>query len=448
MKKYFLALVLLFFAGFSTTHALDLEGVVTDAVSSKNLPGVKVTFSTNPAKSATTQVGGVFTIEDFIPPEWGAVDKGMWKGADISFEKDGYIYKSGRLLIEDGPTYFEDIEDSDSESDLLPPSLIFRSNLELEDDINLGYIKKFPDYEEESYELEGQTMYRPTDKIAGYHYEAVDELSNPISGLKPLEIKLDPSPKKLISGTVYYETEDGDALPLNDASISVSPSQNTLVVCNDFLKLAKKSEENDELSKKFFEWSFAKYLSGQNISCLSTGDDGAFQVWGYFSNEKDKDGNLVEKNYILTFQHPKFGKKDKDFSVINKTKDPIQIVFKERSLSQAREDNLTGITGFKCNELLPKYLVGANCNENKTLEGDASDLAFWIQKIGGKIAGAIAMIAVVLIVWNAFNMVTAAGDEDKISTAKKGLMWAIIGLALTMFAYVIVKTVIMLAYTQ
>ena len=58
------------------------------------------------------------------------------------------------------------------------------------------------------------------------------------------------------------------------------------------------------------------------------------------------------------------------------------------------------------------------------------------------------MIAVVLIVWNAFTIVTAAGDTDKIGNGKKGIMWTILGLALTMFAYIIVKTVIMLTYTQ
>ena len=58
------------------------------------------------------------------------------------------------------------------------------------------------------------------------------------------------------------------------------------------------------------------------------------------------------------------------------------------------------------------------------------------------------MIAVVLIVWNAFTLVTAVGDTEKISQAKKGIMWTIVGLAVTMFAYVIVKTVIILTYTQ
>jgi hypothetical protein len=70
-----------------------------------------------------------------------------------------------------------------------------------------------------------------------------------------------------------------------------------------------------------------------------------------------------------------------------------------------------------------------------------------MQKFGGKTASMISMIAVVLIVWNAFNLVTAAGETEKISQAKKGILWTIIGLAVTMFAYVIIKTVIVMTYT-
>ena len=86
--------------------------------------------------------------------------------------------------------------------------------------------------------------------------------------------------------------------------------------------------------------------------------------------------------------------------------------------------------------------------ENRKLQGDATDFALWIQKFGGKITAMIGMVAVVLIVWNAFNIVTAAGEMEQIEQGKKGILWTILGLALTMFAYVIVKTVIALTYTQ
>ena len=64
--------------------------------------------------------------------------------------------------------------------------------------------------------------------------------------------------------------------------------------------------------------------------------------------------------------------------------------------SLSRQNALSDITGLDCDELMPKYLVGANCAENSDLEGDATDIAVWIQKFGGKITGMISMIAVVL----------------------------------------------------
>ena len=395
MKKYFLALVCFVFfvypnaslgTGFSTTHALSLKGVVTDAVDNEaDMMGVNITLSTNPAKSTTTKDEGNFKIKDFTPPVYESP-------VAIKFEKAGYITESGKIGVRDNKyLYYND--------QLLGE---FETNFTTD-------------------ELEGEIIPKTT-------YSA--------NNLEPIEtIQLYPNPAKLISGTVYYETEDGDAIPLADASISLSKS-NTAVVCGDALNTFGDSEGKN----------FAGF---PNLTCDATGDDGKFEVWGYF--KKDKNGKYIKKDYklIITDNDGKYKPKDDTtYQIEDEPKENIQIILKEKTISQAREDNLTGITGFKCNELMPKYLAGANCNDNKTLEGDATDLAYWIQKIGGKIAGAIAMIAVVLIVWNAFNMVTAAGDEDKISTAKKGLMWAIIGLALTMFAYVIVKTVIMLAYTQ
>jgi hypothetical protein len=124
------------------------------------------------------------------------------------------------------------------------------------------------------------------------------------------------------------------------------------------------------------------------------------------------------------------------------------IEFEKKTISGKQQQNMENITGFGCNETMSKYLVGANCVENSNLKGDATDIAVWIQKFGGKITGIISMIAVVLIVWNAFNLVTAVGDTDKITNSKNGIMWTIIGLAVTMFAYIIVKTVIILTYTQ
>jgi hypothetical protein len=100
----------------------------------------------------------------------------------------------------------------------------------------------------------------------------------------------------------------------------------------------------------------------------------------------------------------------------------------------------------RCNQLLPKYLVGASCDTE--LKGDASDITYWLQKFSGQITTFIAAIAVLLIAWNAFGLVMAAGDSDQIANGKKALMWVGIGLLLTVFAYVIVKTALSLTFLQ
>lgn len=96
-------------------------------------------------------------------------------------------------------------------------------------------------------------------------------------------------------------------------------------------------------------------------------------------------------------------------------------------------------------QLRPKYLTGSNW-ESRKYKGDASDLTFWMQKFGNKITSYAAALAVLFIVFNGFMLVTAAGDEDQINKAKTGIRWALIGLVLLGFAYIIVKTVISLAY--
>ena len=97
-----------------------------------------------------------------------------------------------------------------------------------------------------------------------------------------------------------------------------------------------------------------------------------------------------------------------------------------------------------CNQLLPKYLVGASCDTE--LKGDARDITYWLQKFSGQITTFIAAIAVLLIAWNAFGLVMAAGDSDQLANGKKALMWVGIGLLLTVFAYVIIKTALSLTF--
>ena len=96
-------------------------------------------------------------------------------------------------------------------------------------------------------------------------------------------------------------------------------------------------------------------------------------------------------------------------------------------------------------QLRPKYLTGSNYDSRRST-GDARDITFWLQKFGGKITNYIAALAVLFIAFNGFLMVAAAGDQDQIGKAKTGIIWTLVGLVVLAFAYVLVKTVISLAY--
>jgi hypothetical protein len=129
----------------------------------------------------------------------------------------------------------------------------------------------------------------------------------------------------------------------------------------------------------------------------------------------------------------------------------------------AKEDTLNdvlapSIKGFSLDDALnslelkterPQYLAGvsetAQFNSNE-LQGDASDITRFIEKIAKSLTGAAAAIAIIMIVLNAMTLVASAGDSDAISNAKKGLLWSFLGLLLIIFAYVIIKSIIATTY--
>ncbi|PID70402.1 hypothetical protein CSB37_01790 [bacterium DOLZORAL124_38_8] len=95
--------------------------------------------------------------------------------------------------------------------------------------------------------------------------------------------------------------------------------------------------------------------------------------------------------------------------------------------------------------LRPKFLTGANWN-NRTPQGDASDINYWLQKFSGKITGILSAIAVLIIAYNGFMLTVAGSDDDTLSKAKNAILWALVGLVGVNFVYIIVKTVISLAF--
>ena len=106
----------------------------------------------------------------------------------------------------------------------------------------------------------------------------------------------------------------------------------------------------------------------------------------------------------------------------------------------------------------PQYLVTQELNslereqaklggDQEVYYGDQRDLTKFIQKFINGLTGIVAAIAIYFIVLNAFNLVTAFGDSDRISKAKSGLTWSGVGFLLMVFAYVIVKTIMFITFS-
>ena len=57
-----------------------------------------------------------------------------------------------------------------------------------------------------------------------------------------------------------------------------------------------------------------------------------------------------------------------------------------------------------------------------------------------------ALVAVVALVWAGFLYITAAGDDGRMETAKKIVIWVVVGILLILAAYAIVNTVMQSAF--
>lgn len=73
---------------------------------------------------------------------------------------------------------------------------------------------------------------------------------------------------------------------------------------------------------------------------------------------------------------------------------------------------------------------------------DVESLSYIIQIISSTLLYAAGSIAVILIVFNGFRYVTAAGQSDAIDNAKKSITWTIVGLLVAIFSIVIVQNII------
>lgn len=80
-----------------------------------------------------------------------------------------------------------------------------------------------------------------------------------------------------------------------------------------------------------------------------------------------------------------------------------------------------------------------------SLEGITTRL---LPGIANYIAGALAAVAVLFLVYAGFLFLTAGGDEEKVKTAIKSAFYVLLGLLLLMFAYALVYLFLTLLGSQ
>jgi cytosine/uracil/thiamine/allantoin permease len=68
----------------------------------------------------------------------------------------------------------------------------------------------------------------------------------------------------------------------------------------------------------------------------------------------------------------------------------------------------------------------------------ASDLLVTILEIA---LGLVGLIAILFLVWGGFQYITSAGDEEKLGKAKGTMINALIGLAIVLLAYALVRII-------
>jgi len=96
---------------------------------------------------------------------------------------------------------------------------------------------------------------------------------------------------------------------------------------------------------------------------------------------------------------------------------------------------------------IPIGLPGATQSKNIQAESAITGFAGLIQRFINGLTGIAAALAIFFIVFNGGGMMLAAGDTEKIKKARQGCIWALIGLLVIMFSYVIAKTAISLTYS-
>lgn len=74
--------------------------------------------------------------------------------------------------------------------------------------------------------------------------------------------------------------------------------------------------------------------------------------------------------------------------------------------------------------------------------GNGSAVSNAIKNIINLLSAIIGVVAVIIIIFNGFRFITSGGDSNAISSARRGIIFAIVGLIVVVLAQVIVRFVI------
>lgn len=75
-------------------------------------------------------------------------------------------------------------------------------------------------------------------------------------------------------------------------------------------------------------------------------------------------------------------------------------------------------------------------------DGDESDLQTTAQKVINIILGIIAFVAVAVIIYGAVVLVMSQGDSAKVARARNAMIFSLVGLIISLFAFAIVNFVL------
>jgi len=97
------------------------------------------------------------------------------------------------------------------------------------------------------------------------------------------------------------------------------------------------------------------------------------------------------------------------------------------------------------NAVRPQHLVGIG-ETDTAATGEVTDVTRYLQRLINGVTALAATLAVLFLVMNAWTLIIAAGGDD-VAKAKKGIIWALVGLLVIIGAYVVVKSAISFTYS-